>query len=282
MIDRGKQFEFAVMKSAYSRIINPTLTKQSMLAFFNGQPIEASVQNAADKMMDRIGGSRGKTITIPFNPIPPSNDPFYDSFILMGGQRPEPKTDIIFRKNGVKHRCSLKYGGRFQLSSAGIESTVKVMNDVLTKVSFSGGLGGLQVKKVASVLSELSEVFEGPKRQEKPIMDRLMREAKKEGGINEKLQDILGSRKLPDGSKVFQTFKEELVREALTGRIMFGANNDKTANFILTDSYLRRIDATLIREVASKTYVDIRPKGRGLTKEGIKLNEAVVRIESID
>ena len=100
----------------------------------------------------------------------------------MGGQRPEPKTDIIFRKNGVKHRCSLKYGGRFQLSSAGIESTVKVMNDVLTKVSFSGGLGGLQVKKVASVLSELSK-FPGPKRQEKPIMDRLMREAKKEGGI---------------------------------------------------------------------------------------------------
>ena len=273
MIDRGKQFEFAVMKSAYSRIRNPTLTKQSMLAFFNGQPIEANVQNAADKMVDRIGGSRN-TIR--------GNDPLYDSFILMGGQRPEPKTDIIFIKNGVKHRCSLKYGGRFQLSSAGIESTVKVMNDVLTKVSFSGGLGGLQVKKVASVLSELSEVFEGPKRQEKPIMDRLMREAKKEGGINETLQDILGSRKMPDGSKVFQTFKEELVREALTGRIMFGANNDKTANFILTDSYLRRIDATLVREVTTKTYVDIRPKGRGLTKEGIKLNEAVVRIESID
>ena len=273
MIDRGKQFEFAVMKSAYSRIRNPTLTKQSMLAFFNGKPIEAAIQNAADRMVDSIGGSRN-TIR--------GNDVFYDSFILMGGQRPEPKTDIIFRKNGVKHRCSLKYGGRFQLSSAGIESSVKVLNDVLTKVSFSGGLGGLQVKKVASVLTELSEVFDGPKRQEKPIMDRLMREAKKEGGINETLQDILGSRKMPEGSKVFQSFKEELVREALTGRIAFGVNNDKTANFILTDKYLRRIDATLVREVTSKTYVDIRPKGRGLTKEGIKLNEAVVRIESID
>ena len=41
MIDRGKQFEFAVMKSAYSRIRNPSLTKQSMLTYFNGQPIEA-------------------------------------------------------------------------------------------------------------------------------------------------------------------------------------------------------------------------------------------------
>ena len=68
----------------------------------------------------------------------------------------------------------------------------------------------------------------------------------------------------------------------MTGRIAFGVNNDKTANFILTDNYLRRIDDTLVREVTSKTYVDIRPKGRGLTKEGIKLNEAVVRIESID
>ena len=282
MIDRGKQFEFAVMKSAYSRIKNPSLTKQAMLTFFNGKPIEASIQNAADKMVDRIGGSRF-TINDPNSILPiRGNDVFYDSFILMGGQRPEPKTDIIFRKNGVKHRCSLKYGGRFQLSSAGIESSVKVLNDVLTKVSFSGGLGGLQVKKVASVLSELSEVFEGPKRQEKPVMDRLMREAKKEGGINESLQDILGSRKMPEGSKVFQKFKEELVREALTGRIAFGVNNDKTANFILTDNYLRRIDDTLVREVASKTYVDIRPKGRGLTKEGIKLNEAVVRIESID
>ena len=273
MIDRGKQFEFAVMKSAYSRLKEPSLTKLSMLNYFNGQPIESAIQNAADKMVDRIGGSRN-TIR--------GNDIFYDSFILMGGQRPEPKTDIIFRKSGVKHRCSLKYGGRFQLSSAGIESSIKVMTGVLTKVSFSGGLGGLEVKRVASVLSELSEIFQGPKRQEKPIMDRLMREAKKEGGINERLQDILGSRKLPQGSKVYQTFKEELVREALTGRIAFGANNDKTANFILTDKYLRRIDATLVREVTSKTHVDIRPKGRGITKEGIKLNEAVVRIESID
>ena len=38
----------------------------------------------------------------------------------------------------------------------------------------------------------------------------------------------------------------------------------------MTDNYLRRIDDTLVREVTSKTYVDIRPKGRGLTKEGIK------------
>ena len=273
MIDRGKQFEFAVMKSAYSRIRNPSLTKQSMLTYFNGQPIEANVQNAADKMVDRVGGSRN-TIR--------GNDPLYNSFILMGGQRPEPKTDIIFTKNGVKHRCSLKYGDKFHLSSAGIGGSIKVLNNVLSKVSFSGGLGGLQVKKVASVLTELSEVFDGPKRQEKPVMDRLMREAKKEGGINDALQDILGSRKMPEGSKVFQTFKEELVREALSGRIMFGANNDKTANFILTDNYLRRIDATLVREVTSKTYVDIRPKGRGLTKEGIKLNEAVIRIESVD
>ncbi len=85
MIDRGKQFEFAVMKSAYSRIKNPSLTKQAMLAFFNGKPIEAAIQNAADRMVDSIGGSRN-TIR--------GKDPFYDSFILMGGQRPEPKTDI--------------------------------------------------------------------------------------------------------------------------------------------------------------------------------------------
>ena len=79
MIDRGKQFEFAVMKSAYSRIRNPSLTKQSMLVYFNGQPIEANVQNAADKMVDRVGGSR-YTIR--------GNDPFLSLIHISEPTRP--------------------------------------------------------------------------------------------------------------------------------------------------------------------------------------------------
>ena len=159
------------------------------------------------------------------------------------------------------------------------EGTVKVLNNVLFKVAQRGGMGGAQVLEVAAVLDELSQTFEGPKKQEQPIMKSMIEEAKKKDGLNERLQNILGSRRQPEGDKLFMAFKLELVKESLTGESLFGIGSDRTANYVMTDSQLKPIDARLINEIAKTTSVDIRLKGRGKTKEGIRLNEAVIRIE---
>jgi hypothetical protein len=267
-IDRGKQFEYAIMLAAYSRIDNPTLGEQNEIRKLSFQPIEPVVQTAANEMMNNIQ---------PSNP-----QQFYKSFQQLGGSSQEPKTDVLFIRNGIKYRCSMKWGDAYQLSSAGIQGTVKVLNDVLFKVAMAGGMGAMEVKKVAMVLDELSQTLgEGPKKQPQPVMKAILEEAKRSGGLTEKLQGILGSRKNPEGDKLFLAFKRELVRESLTGAMTFGASNDKTANYILNEKELKPINDKLVNEIADKTYIDIRLKGRGKDPSGVRLNEAVIRIEPV-
>jgi hypothetical protein len=146
----------------------------------------------------------------------------------------------------------------------------------------AGGMGAAEVKQVAMVLDELSRTLgEGPKKQPQPVMKALLDQAKRTGGLNERLQSILGSRKNPEGDKLFLVFKRELVRESLTGESLFGKNNDKTANYILNERELKPIDDKLVNEIADKTYIDIRLKGRGKDPSGVRLNEAVIRIEPV-
>lgn len=268
-IDRGKQFEYAIMLAAYSKIKSPTADISNEIVKLQGQPIETGVQSAANGMIEQIQP-------------PGANDSFYKSFKQLGGSSPEPKTDVLFVKNGKKYRCSMKWGDSYQLSSAGIQGTVNVLNNVLFKVAMKGNMGGAEVTEVAMVLDELSETLgSGPKKQPQPIIKSILERAKREGGLNDRLQAILGSRKSPEGDKVFLAFKRELVRESLTGESLFGASNDKTANYILNERELKPINDRLVNMIADKTFVDIRLKGRGKTKEGVRLNEAVIRIEPV-
>ena len=267
-IDKGKQFEYAIMLAAYSRIVNPTLGEENEIRKLSFQPIEQVVQTAANQMMDKIE---------PSNP-----QQFYKSFKQLGGSSPEPKTDVLFLKNGIKYKCSMKWGDAYQLSSSGIQGTVNVLNNVLFKVAMAGGMGAAEVKQVAMVLDELSQTLgEGPKKQPQPVMKAILDEAKRSGGLNQKLQNILVSRKNPEGDKLFLAFKRELVRESLTGESLFGKSNDKTANYILNEKELKPIDDKLVNEIADKTYIDIRLKGRGKDASGVRLNEAVIRIEPV-
>lgn len=266
-IDRGKQFEYALMKAAYSKIQNQTADIQRKLSNYNSQPIESGVDAAAEYMLSEIS---------PSNPT----DQFYKSFEQLGGSRPEPKTDVLFVKNGVKHKCSMKWGDAYQFSSAGIEGTVNVLNSILFKVASSGGMSGESVLEVARVMDELCQTLgEGPRSQEQSIMKSKLEIAKRSGGLNEKLQSILGSRRNPNVTQAFATFKREMLKEALTGNIMFGGN-DNAANYILSNTELKPIDDTLINSLLNRVYVDIRLKGRG-SRGGVRLNEAVVRIEPI-
>lgn len=265
-IDKGKQFEYAIMKAAYSRIQNPTLSEIAVLNKLKIQPIETVVQNAAESMMDKIQ---------PSNP-----QPFYKTFQQLGGSSPEPKTDVLFVKTGLKYKCSMKWGDAYQLSSSGIQGTVNVLNSVLLKVALENQMSPAAIKEVAMILDELSQTLgEGPKRQPQPVIKAILDQAKRSGGLNEKLQNILGSRRQPQTDKVFLIFKRELVRESLTGEMIFGKSSDKVANYILNENELKPINDALVNMIADKTFVDIRLKGRGKDPSGVRLNEAVIRIE---
>lgn len=264
-IDKGKQFEYALMKAAYSKIKRPSADQISKLKVYQSQPIETIVDSAAEYMLGIIS---------PLNP----NDQFYGSFKQLGGSRPEPKTDVLFSKNGIKHKCSMKWGSAYQFSSAGIDGTINVLNSILMRVALSGQMTGQSVLKVAEVMDELTQTLgDGPRSQEQSIMKSKLEIAKRSGGLNDKLQEILGSRKNPAVAPAFITFKKEVLKEALTGNILF-SGSDKSANYILSDTEIKPIDDKLINSLLDSVYVDIRLKGRG-SKGGVRLNEAVIRIE---
>ena len=89
----------------------------------NGILISADVDKAANEILTKIEPSYNK-------------EEFYKSFRQLGGGaggRGEPKTDVLFIKEGKKYKCSMKWGSSYQLSSAGIQTTTTVLNNILNK-----------------------------------------------------------------------------------------------------------------------------------------------------
>ena len=271
--DKGKQFEYAVMLAAYGRI-NEELTGEVKRTFDtimrntnNGQSIDPAVMKAARDTMDRIQ-PRGDRLD------------FYKSFRQLGGGAGgggEPKTDILYKIGGTRYRVSMKWGDKYQLSSAGISKTVKVLTDVLKGAAKEGGMNTNNLGEIALILEQIdNQLGSLPKKGEQPYMKAKLAKA---NHLNLQLQEILGSRKNPKAAEAFSFFKDAVVRESLTGEYLFGKRADATAEYVLNEKELRKIDDKLIREVSDKTYVRLRLKGRGKTAEGVRLNELVVTIE---
>ena len=271
--DKGKQFEYAVMLAAYGRI-SSNLTGEVKSTFDtimkntnNGSTIDDEVMKAARQTMDRI------------QPVSNQQE-FYKSFRQLGGGAGgggEPKTDILYVLNGKKYRVSMKWGDKYQLSSAGISKTVKVLTDVLKGAAKEGGMKTNNLGEIALVLEQIdNQLGSLPKKGEQAFMKNKLAKA---NHLNLQLQEILGSRKNPKAAEAFSFFKDAVVKESLTGEYLFGKNADATAEYVLNEKELKIINNNLIREISDKTYVRLRLKGRGKTKEGVRLNELVVTIE---
>ena len=271
--DKGKQFEYAVMLAAYGRITEK-LTGEVKSTFdtimkntSNGTSISDDVMTAARETMDRLEPSSNKL-------------EFYKSFRQLGGGAGgggEPKTDILYKIGGTKYRVSMKWGDKYQLSSAGISKTVKVLTDVLKGAAKEGGMNTNSLGEIALCLEQIdNQLGDLPKKGEQPFMKAKLAKA---NHLNLQLQEILGSRKNPKAAEAFSFFKDAVVKESLTGEYLFGKQADATAEYVLNEKELRKIDDKLIREVSDKTYVRLRLKGRGKTAAGVRLNELVVTIE---
>lgn len=264
-VDKGKQFEYAIMISALKKISIPTPQETRRLQSYLANNISVDVMQAAEKMMNVCNPSKVQSV--------------YKSFQQLGGTPPEPKTDVLFVRGGVKYKCSMKWGESYQLSSAGIQGTVSQLSHVLKSVAMKSSAAQIgALGSVALTLEQISNVLgSGPKTLPQPEIKAKLNKASQ---LNEELQNILGSRQNPEPDEMYLEFKKAVIREALTGEFLFGINNEKTANYILTEEKLIPINEQLINKLYSTVFVRLRLKGRGKVKgSDVRLNEIVVTIE---
>lgn len=272
--NKGLDFEHAIMYVATSRIIGRDRSQESAFqeSAKKWPTIDADIKKTATKLVQNMA-PRGEA----------EKQKFYGSFKKMSGGV-EPKTDILFIKSGKKYKCSMKWGDSFQLTSSGIDTSVAVLTKVLKKVAAEIGKNNMTATELGTlqlIIEQIANKFENRTgTMTAPEAERLMRDVTKAGGLNEQLQDILGSRKVPSGAKAYDAFKFELTKECMTGELTFANEKDKAANYLLTENGLKPIDETAVREVMKKAGVRFSKKGRGTDKvTGIRKNAISIRYE---
>lgn len=181
---------------------------------------------------------------------------------------PEPKTDILF---GTDIRCSVKMLGPIQLASGQGLSTSLVFRRVMTAEKIP------QSKMILELLHDLETL--PTKLLDESNIPRL--KAEKPSVLKEFLTAGGGIRK--DGSyqywlthnkgallghimellKKNPSFHKALVREAMTGELLFGKDNKATATHMITAKTFTKIDDTYVSQTMPKTKIDIRAKSRG-------------------
>jgi len=274
MANRGLMYEDAIMYHALSNIQNPTLVEQTAILHHRSKISDQQVDDTARRMIgnlwthDRNG---------------PAGQQFYKSFKKLGGGRPEPKTDVLFVKNGQKYRCSIKFGEKWQFSSAGIQGNLTLMNRILQKISIAGSLSGVATIQVAQLLQWMQdEIASEPTKQVKSVISPRLAALKQSGSANDTLEKILGGKRNAQLDPLFTSFKREFIRENMTGAIAFGSSDDKCANYVMDMDNLYPINEQVINNLLDKVYVELRLKGRNTdVVSGERLNEIVLRVEQV-
>ena len=272
MANKGLQFEHAVMYVATSRIIEKDRTHQSYFddAASRWSSIPQDIKDTAERIVTDLA------------PVAdPQRQQFYKSFKKMSGGGEEPKTDILFVKGGKKYKCSMKWGKSYQLTSAGVDKSIQVFTKVLKKVAADIGQGSITINALGSlqlILEQISNKFENSTgTMDQSTAKRLMSDVKKSGGINEQLQEILGSKKAPTGDIAYDAFKFELTKECMTGEMLFNGD-DRAANYLFTENGVKPITDKVVREVMEIAGVRLSLKGRG-KKNGVRQNAISIRYE---
>ena len=225
----------------------------------SGKDVQASAQNAINVVTKQFGTIRGVA--------------------KKSGGGVEPKTDLIITTSR-KLKCSLKYGGSVQLSSGGISNTVKFLTGVISNMARKEGVSKNQAKELLAMLSEMQNELGDLGSQPKFRAEKLLKESEE---YNNALQSILGSRRTPDVVEKYKDVKLAIIEEAMTGKYTFAGNPDLSAEYVLSESYIRKIDKRFIEEVARRTSVRLALKGRGtkmVNGKEVRLNEIVVRFDT--
>lgn len=270
MSNKGLQFEWCIFHYAISK--NRLALKKS--TDYDSSDLEkaADMYKASEKTLQKDAKIAIDDIEKKFGSI--------SRVIKMSGGSPEPKTDLIFICRGKKIKCSLKYGGSIQLSSAGITTTVKFLDGVVTKLSKTAGYDKKKAKQILGLLAEIDESLGTLGKMQQAQANKAIGKAK---GMNTALQEILGTTKNPQVSDEYHKFKLAIIEEAITGKMMFETQKDKACEYIVSEKGVFSINKDLVKKVADKTSVRLALKGRGketVGKKEVRLNEIVVRFDT--
>ena len=265
MANKGLQFEWCIYHMV--SMVNPKKfanDTNAHTAKMNYEASDKSVQKDAQNAVQMIEKKYGKIKDIE----------------KTSGGGVEPKTDLYITCAKKAIKCSLKHGGSIQLSSGGINTTVKFLNGILKNISKKTGYDAKKIKSIMSVLAELDKDYgdlgKMPRTQADVVVGKTQR-------YNELLQNILGSGKSPVVSEEYEKLKLAIVEEAITGKYTFGATSKLAADHILSEKKLELVTKDLIKKIADKTSVRIALKGRGkniIAGKEVRLNEVVVRFDT--
>jgi|TARA_R100000005_G_C4932827_1_gene160960 hypothetical protein len=272
MANKGLQFEHAVMYVATSRITDRNSEQESDFNDAAGRwsSIPKDIKDTAEKIVLDMAPSGDS-----------QRQKYFGSFRKMSGGGEEPKTDILFMIGGKKYKCSMKWGKSYQLTSAGVDKSIQVFTKVLKKVAMDIGKSGMGVNELGNlqlVLEQMANKFENSSgTMDQDTAKRLMSDVKKAGGINEQLQEILGSKKAPNGAEAYDAFKFELTKECMTGEMLFNGD-DRAADHLFTEDGVKPITDKVVRDVMKIAGVRLSLKGRG-KKNGVRQNAISIRYE---
>lgn len=273
---KGKDFENCLMYVALKRSNSSKLSEYESLYKKSNQEVSKQIDLIMNQIVRQIN--------------PRDEQEFYKSFIQLGGSNPEPKTDILFLNQGIKYKCSMKWGPSFRLSSAGIEGSI---NFLLKSTEQFLENKGIRQKKIAfeliNLIEELQNEVGGLGTQTSTIIQSKLKDIRNiDVGIQAKFQQILGSPKVPIVSEVYFDFKKFIIEEAITGNLTFGNRSDNSANYVLSaPKYsLKEITNSYIEEISNKSSIRIGAKGRSTPKElksqNIRRQEIVINFDVKD
>jgi len=258
---RGVQLEWAIVYESLIRAgvpyseIEKRSKKHPNLKLYTG-----TVGAQAKKCVDLVENSDSSLLA----------NAYHSDELNIAGD-PEPKTDVVFKKNGRNLvRCSVKMKGPIQLSSAEGPSTAKAMAATAAQCPGQRGknLESL-IKKISSTPTKLLTEKNLPKaRERKPNIVKDLVDSKGKIKDDKNYTNWVAQNKPELIKELFDYLESDphflycLIEETLTGKNYFGPNNDATSNYMLSPTTFGKIDKAYINKMVKKTKIDIRAKSR--------------------
>jgi len=258
---RGVQLEWAIVYESLTRAGVPfTEIQKRMVKHSNLKVYTGIIGTQAKQCVDLVERSDPSLLAYAYHS---------DELNIAGD--PEPKTDVVFKKNGRNSvRCSVKMKGPIQLSSAEGPSTAKAMEETAAQCPGQRGKNlSFLIKKISETPTKLlTERNLAKARERKPNIVKDLVDARGKIKDDKNYTKWISDNKPTLIKELFDYLESDpdflycLIEETLTGKNYFGANADATANYMLSPSKFGKIDDAYIKQMVRKTKIDIRAKSR--------------------
>jgi len=258
---RGVQLEWAIVYESLTRAGVPfTEIQKRMVKHSNLKVYTGIIGTQAKQCVDLVERSDPSLLAYAYHS---------DELNIAGD--PEPKTDVVFKKNGRNSvRCSVKMKGPIQLSSAEGPSTAKAMEETAAQCPGQRGKNlSFLIKKISETPTKLlTERNLAKARERKPNIVKDLVDARGKIKDDKNYTKWISDNKPTLIKELFDYLESDsdflycLIEETLTGKNYFGANADATANYMLSPNKFGKIDDAYIKQMVRKTKIDIRAKSR--------------------